>query len=58
MTNRQTATRLRLRTWIFFNIAAQFDSYKIQPDMMDIESYSYEIQTFKKRLVNKLDFVQ
>ena len=43
MTNRQNATRLRLRTWIFFNIVAEIDSYKIYPDMMDIKSYSYEI---------------
>ena len=41
MANRQTATRLRLPTWIFFNIAADFDRYKIHPEMMDIKSYSY-----------------
>ena len=25
----KTVTRLRLQTWIFFNIAAEFDSYEI-----------------------------
>ena len=43
MTNRQTATRLRLWTWILFNIAAEFDSYEIYPEMIDIKSYRDEI---------------
>ena len=43
MTNRQTATRLRMRTCIFFNIATEFDSYEIHPDMVDIKSYREEI---------------
>ena len=37
MTNRQTVTGLRLRTWIFFLIAAEFDSFEIHLDMMDIK---------------------
>ena len=28
MTNRQTATMLRLRSWIFFNIVAEFEENK------------------------------
>ena len=37
------ATRLRLRTWIFFNIASKFDSYEIHSGMIDIKSYIDEI---------------
>ena len=35
MANRQTVTRLRLWTAVFFNIVAEVDSYEIHPDMAD-----------------------
>ena len=37
MINRQIVTGLRLRIWIFFIIAAEFDSFEIHLDMMDIK---------------------
>ena len=55
--NRQTVTRLSLRTWSFFNIAVEFDRHETQPGMMDIKSYSDETQTFQKRSVNKSDIL-